>query len=152
MALSYADALSALTTHATAAAAALDDPILDVAVGAPVPEGRCVRLYYDGETQPARMPGQRTLNAEMVAERISLILFIPVTEMSLSQMQAVEAELYDFKHELRTRVLGDSQLGGQSTDLEMEYAEPDFVVIGNIRYRILGVSFVTDFAEYSIAP
>lgn len=152
MSLTYADVLTQITTHATAAAAALTNPILDVAVGSPVPSGRCVRIYYAGEVEPEHMGAGHTLTSRMVAESIALTLFLPMSSDGLQAAAATETEMYDFKHELRTRVLGDSQLGGQSTDLEMALVEPDFVVIGNTRYRILSTTFNTDYAEYTIAP
>jgi len=151
--MAYADQIAAIKTHAVAAGAALTRPILDVEIGPPYPgTGRCVRISYGGETEPVRMGGPRVLDAELIAERIVLTLWIPVTNLSLQEIAAVETELYAFKHELRTRVLGDSQLGGKSTDLEMAYCEVDYGVIGNARYRVLETEFLTDYQEYTIAP
>ena len=44
---------AAITTHVTAAAAALTNPIVDVAYAHPIPTGRCVRIHYVGEVAPA---------------------------------------------------------------------------------------------------
>lgn len=151
--MAYADQIAAIKTHAAAAGAALTNKILDVEIGPPYPAtGRCVRISYGGEAEPVRMGTQRVLNAELIAERIVLTVWIAVSNLSLQEIAAVETELYDFKHQLRTRVLADSQLGGQGTDLEMTYAEVDYGVIGNVRYRVLETEFLTDYQEYPIAP
>jgi hypothetical protein len=151
MALTYASAIAAIVTHATAAGAAVTPTILDVAIGPPLPTTtRCVRIFYGGETEPAKMGAGSTLNSRMIGERIVLILWIAVSNISQQEIDAVETELYTFKHELRTRVLGDSQLGGMSTDLEMSLCEVDYPIVANTRYRTLETEFTTDFAEYTI--
>jgi hypothetical protein len=150
--MAYADTKAAIIVHALAAGAALSDPILDVAAGFPVPRGRCVRVYWAGETEPVRMGGQRVLNAELIAERTRIVLFLPITLNDETLAAVIDAQLHAFKHDLRTRVLGDSQLGGQSTDLEFEYAEPDLVVFNNARFAVLVMDIVSDFTEYAIAP
>jgi hypothetical protein len=149
--MAYADTKAAIVVHAAAAAAALTDPILDARAAFPVPKGRCVRVYYGGETEPVRMGGRRVLNAEMVAHRTFIALFLPVTLNDEDVVVIIDAELFTFGHELRTRILGDSQLGGQSTDLELGYLEPDLVTYNNVRY-LMGLWEVTsDFTEYALA-
>ena len=152
MAFTYASVLAALKAHAVAAGGALDVPILDVAVAHPAPKGRCIRIFYVGETEPEHMGGNRTLNSQIIGERIGIIAWFPVSDLSETATEAIEAELYDLKHELRTRILGDSQLGGMSTDLELLQFDTDFVLAGNVRYRTLEAEVVTDYAEYTIAP
>lgn len=152
MPLTYASAIDAIVTHALAAGAAGTPAILDVAIGPPLPVStRCVRIFYGGETEPEHMGGGRTLNSRMIGERIVLILWIAVSNLSQQEIDAVETELYTFKHELRTRVLGDSQLGGMATDLEMAPCVTDYLTNANVRYRTLETEFTTDYAEYSIA-
>lgn len=150
--MSYTAARDAILVHAAAAAAATDATWLDVAIGLPRPQNRCVRVWYGGEAAPVRMGANRVLNGELVAERVVLAAFWPLSTGGVTSDKAVDSEMYTFKHELRTRVLGDSQLGGAQTDLEMEYAEPDVAVIANVRYAVLEVHFLTDFTEYAIAP
>jgi hypothetical protein len=143
----------AILAHAAAAAAAVNAQWRDVAIGAPIPRGnRCVRVFYGGEAQPRRMGGPRVLNAELVAETVQLVAFWTMPTLDESIAKSIDDEMVAFKHELRTRILGDSQLGGASTDLEMSYAEPDYQVIGGARWAILGVEFVTDYTEYALAP
>lgn len=150
--MAFADQLAAIKTHAVAAGATLSPALTDVAIAHPVPRGRCVRIFWAGEVEPVRMGAQRSLNAELIAERIMLVAFWPISDSSETGAEAIETDIYALKHEIRTRVLGDSQLGGMSTDLAMSYAETDFVVISGTAYRTLECEFVTDFFEYSIAP
>lgn len=150
--MAYADTIAAILVHAAAAGAALTDPILDVQRAFPVPTGRCIRVYYGGETEPRRMGGRRVLNAELVAEVTLIAAFFPVIVNDVPVAAAIDTDLYDLKHQLRTRILGDSQLGGQATDLELEYVEPELVSIGNTRYAVLFWRVISDFTEYAIAP
>lgn len=153
MALTYASAIAAIRTHAAAAGAAVTPPIADVDIGAPLPTStRCIRIFYGGETEPAHMGASRSLDSRLIGERIVLIAWIAVSNLSQQEIAAIETELYQFKDELRTRVLGDSQLGGMSTDLEMAPCEVDYLTVGNTRYRTIETEFTTDFAEYGIAP
>lgn len=149
--MGYVEQRDAILVHAVAAAAAVDSTWTDVAIGVKTPDARCVRVYYGGEREPARMGGRRVINAELVSHAIVLAAFWPLSGLGLDAYKATEDQAHGFVHELRTRVLGDSQLGGTSTDLEMGYATPDVVVIGNARWQLVEVVFVTDFTEYTIA-
>lgn len=145
--------LAAIETHAIAAGAALTPTLDDVAIGLPVPRGRCVRIHWDGEQQPARMGASRDLKGELIAERIRVVCYWPLSTNSEDQGKQIVREMYEFKHELRTRVLGDSQLGGMSTDLEMEYVNPDFVLWADgTVWAQAETAFVTDYTEYPLAP
>lgn len=150
--MAFADQLAALKAHAVAAGKAIVPRVDDVAIGLPVPRGRCIRIYWDGEQAPVRMGANRVLTAELVSDRITVTLFEPVSTASEKQYEATMTAMVAFKNEMRTRVLGDSQLGGMATDLEMEYAVPDFEVIGGALFAVVPITFVTDFAEYTIAP
>jgi hypothetical protein len=151
--MSYTSQRDAILVHAAAAAAAVDAQWKDVAIGAPIPRGnRCVRIFYGGEAAPQRMGGNRVLNGELVAETVALVAFWSMSTLDESAVKAIDTEMYSFKHELRTRILGDSQLGGASTDLEMSYAEPDFQIIGGGRWAILAAEFLCDYTEYPLAP
>lgn len=150
--MAFSDQLAAIKTHAVAAGTAMSNPIKDVAIAWPAPgPERCIRIFYGGEAEPPRIGAPRVLNEELVAERIVLVAFWPMSNLSVKQAEVIEDELYDLKHEIRTRVLGDSQLGGQSTDLEMGYAETDFVLVGGTSYRTLEIEFLTDHTAYTLA-
>jgi len=150
--MAYATTKAAIVTHAAAAGAALTNPILDVRAGFPVPKGRCVRVYYGGETEPVHMGGRRVLNAEMVAHRTLVALFLPVSLTDEEVAVIIDAELYDFGHDLRTRILGDSTLGGAETDLDLGYLDPDLVTYGNTRYLMGLWEVVSDYTEYQLSP
>lgn len=146
----YTDQRDAILAHAVAAAAAVSAEFTDVQVGAPIPKGsRCVRVFYAGESEPQRI-GNRVLNGELIAETIGLIAFWAMPTMDETPTKALDTEMVAFKHELRTRILADSQLGGKSTDLEMGYAQPDFIQIGGTRWYVLEVEFTLDYIEYPL--
>lgn len=143
------DVMDAIQVHAAAAAAAVDASFRDVAVGHPTPRGRCVRIFYGGEREPTKMPFRRSLDSRLVAESVMVRAFWPVSDYSAKQGKALMAEMWGFKDELRTRVLGDSQLGGESIDLEMQMAEADDVLIAGDKYAIEDIEFVIDAGEYT---
>jgi hypothetical protein len=146
--------MEAIKAHAAAAGALMTPAITDVDIGPPMPVShRCVRIFYGGEVEPAHMGNEtHTMNSQMVSERISLVAWIALSNLSPEQLADVEMTLRAFKHELRTRVLGDSQLGGMATDLAMGMSNVDFGPVGNTNYRTLETEFITDYAEYPIAP
>jgi hypothetical protein len=150
--MTYIAQRDAILVHAAAAAAAADATWTDVAIGLARATGRCVRVFYGGEAAPARMGGARVLNGELVSETVIVAAFLPLADSSIGAYKAAEDQAFAFKHELRTRVLGDSQLGGASTDLLMSYAVPDVVVSNNARWLVLEAEFTTDFTEYTLAP
>lgn len=152
MSAPYIAQRDAILVHAKAAALATNAAWTDVAIAFPLPAGKCVRIFYGGERAPARMGGSRDLKGEMVSEAIVLTAFWPLSSMSSNAAKLMDDEMVTFKHELRTRVLGDSQLGGAGTDLEMGYVSPDIVVIGNTRYAVLECQFVSDYTEYPLSP
>ena len=94
------------------------------------------------------MGGNRVLNARLIAPTCALVAFWALRSTTPAAVKAIDDEMADFVHELRTRVLADSQLGGASTDLEMGMAEPDFVVIEGTRYAVVEVGFTFDYLEY----
>lgn len=140
----------AITVHAVAAAAAVDSNFTDVAIGMPLPRARCVRIFYGGERDPEKMGAQRTLNSRLTAESILLRAFWPVSDYLAARGRALFGEQRSFVVQLRTRIEGDSQLGGKSADLSMHLAEPDDVVLGTTHYAIVDVEFVVDYHETTI--
>jgi len=150
--VTYADTKAAIVTHAAAAGGALSDPILDARAAFPVPKGRCIRVYYGGEAEPVRMGGKRVLNAELVAQRTIIAAFFPIALNDEDVAAQIDADLQALAHDLRTRILGDSQLGGAQTDLELGYVEPDIVLNGNTRYLVGIWEVLSDFTEYALAP
>lgn len=149
--MGYTGQRDAVLAHAVAVAAAIDPAFTDVEIGPPVPAGnRCVRLFWAGEAEPEHMGAERTLTSRMVSPALALVAFWTMRTTAPGTYRAIDDEMAAFVHGLRTAILADSQLGGQSTDLEMDLADPAFVVIGNVRYASLSVGFTFDYLEYPL--
>lgn len=145
--------LDGILAHARAAGAALTEPMTDITVGWPVPRGRGGRLYWAGESETQHMGGQRTLTSRLIAPRLRLTFYWPISDAGETAARSYVLEMHDLIADLRTRVLDDSQLGGLSTDMEMTLAEPDLLqAAGGGFYAIADVDFILDYDEYTIAP
>lgn len=151
--MAFSDILNAIETHAQTAGNGLSNPIKDVKIGYPKASGsRCVRIFWGGETAPERMgDAPRVLNGELVADVIVVVAFWTLSNLSEDMAEVVELEARAFMAAFRTAVLGDSQLGGASTDLAMHYGETEFPVLAGAQYRTLTIEIVTDFSEYTLA-
>jgi len=148
--MDFAAAMTVLETHALAAGAALDTPILDVDRASPTPKGRCIRLWWSGNSEPVKMGGRYTLSSEMLAERVSIVAFFPVSTLAEEATGFNDAEARDLRQELYTRLLGDSQLGGNVEDLSIEGVETGWETQGNIRYRTLDMTVLLEYVEITI--
>jgi hypothetical protein len=144
-------ALAVLETHLIAAGGALTDPLLDVTRGLPT-GGRQVRYYWGGEVEPVSMGGRNVLNAEMVGQRFIIAALWPLTDLSPELVTSIDAEMQVLAGEVRTRIDGDSQLGGNVTDLELGYGEPDDVTISNARHVALRWYLDLSYVEYAVGP
>src|SRR3990167_4957368 len=124
--------MDAVQVHAAAAAiTAADAKFYDVAVGFPAAKGRCVRIFYGGEREVEHFDGKdRTLNSKLVAQAIIVRGYWPLPETATKRQRVMEGEMATFVKSLRTRVLGDSQLGGASVDLNMGLAQCEQIVLG----------------------
>lgn len=147
--MDFPAAMVVLETHARNAGGALDTPILDVDRASPTPKGRCIRLFWSGDGDPARMGGNSTLNSTLIGERVSIVAFFPVTTLGEEETGYNDAEARELRHELRTRIDGDATLGGNVTDLLIEGVETGWEVIGNTRYRTVDMTVVLDYEEYT---
>lgn len=146
-------ALVVLQAHLTAAGAALTTPIRDVDRGLPVARGRAIRYYWGGETQPPGMgQDRRVLNGEMVGHRFFVVALLPLSDMSEQLVTAVDTEAQLLAADIRTRINGDATLGGNVTDLDLDYGETDFVVIANTRFMVIQWTLDLAYTEHAIAP
>ena len=148
--MDFAAAMTVLETHALAAGAALDTPILDVDRASPTPKGRCIRLWWSGNSEPVKMGGRYTLSSEMLAERVSIVAFFPVSTLAEEATGFNDAEARDLRQELYTRLLGDSQLGGNVEDLSIEGVETGWEKQGDTRYRTLDMTVLLEYVEITI--
>lgn len=143
-------ALVVLATHLTAAGAALTDPIGDVDRGFPT-SGRMIRYYWGGELEPPKMGGRRVLNGEMVGQRFEIAALWPASNLSVDLITVLDVEMQLLAGEIRTRIQGDSQLGGNVTDLDLGYATADDVMISNARHIVLRWTLDLSYVEYAVA-
>lgn len=142
--------MEAIETHAIAAGAAVTPKITDVCIGLPVPRGRCGRIWWDGE-QDERGGRRYSLNHQLVANRIGVRFFWPVSDATEAAAKNRIYEMRAIAHELRTRILGDIQLGGNSTDLEVENAEAELLNSAGTLYAIVSIPITTGILEYEVA-
>lgn len=143
-------ALVVLATHLTAAGAALTDPILDVDRGLPT-GGRMIRYYWGGEVDPPKMP-TRVLNGDVVGQRFEIVATWPLTDLSPEQVTVIDTEMQLLAGQIRTRIDGDSQLGGNVADLELANATPESATISNARHVALRWTLDLSYVEYALAP
>lgn len=145
-----ASALTVLATHLTAAGAALTDPFLDIDRGF-VTGGRQLRYYWSGEVEPPRMGGRRVLNGELVGQRFRIAASWPLSDLTPEQVTVIDGEMQTLAGQIRTRIQGDSTLGGYVTDLDLGYFEPDIVTISNARVVVLAADLDLSYVEYAVA-
>lgn len=147
------DLLDAIQVHAAAAAiTAGGSKFVDVAVGFPAAKGRCVRVFYAGEREVEHFESDKTLNSQLVAQAFVVRGYWPLSETDKVRQRVIEGEMAGFVKSLRTRILGDSQLGGEGADLNMGPAQSEQVVVGSTKYAITDNEIVVDYDEFSIAP
>lgn len=144
--------LDAIAVHAKAAAiAAGGATFYDAQVGFPASKGPNVRVFYGGEADSPHFPEDLTLTSQIVGQRIIVRGYWPLSETATKRHRAIEGEMATFIKELRTRVLGDSDLGGESTDLVMLHSTTEQIVVATIAYAITNTEILTDFDEYTRA-
>jgi hypothetical protein len=143
-------AIAVLQTHLAAAGAALTHDILDVSRGV-LTGGRSIRYYWVGECEPPKMGGQRVLNGEMVGQRFVIAASWPLSDLSTAQVTALDTEMQTLAGEIRTRIQGDSTLGGNVTDLDLEYGEAQMLAIANARHVVMEWQLDLAYVEYAIA-
>lgn len=145
--MAYADIKAAILVHATAAGNALT-PAMPALAAFPLPKSRCIRVYYGGEADPVKMGARWTLNSEMVAKRTMIAAFWPITNLSEELAAKIDAEAEAFGHDLRTRLDGDAQLGGATTDSALLDASPDIFNIGGAKFLGVVWEHLAEYIEY----
>jgi hypothetical protein len=145
--------MDALQVHAAAAAVTAGGATFtDVAVGFPPAKGRCVRIFYGGERDPERLGTNKVLNASEIAQAITVRGYWPTASTATKEQRAIEGQMGAFVKDFRARVLGDSQLGGKSSDLAMHLAGADQIVISTTQYAVVDLEIVVDYDDVTIAP
>ena len=151
--MSLLSIMDAIAVHAAAAAiTAGGTSFTDVAVGFPASKGRCVRIFYGGERPVMHFFEGRTLNSRLMAQAIIVRAYWPLSETATKRQRVMEGEMGSFIDSLRTRILGDSQLGSAGSDLEMSPAAADQGVVSGVAYSYVDTEIVVDYNEYTIVP
>lgn len=157
--LDFGAVMDRLELHAMASGKAIPNKITDVRIGAPTPSGsRCGRLFYGGEADPTeRMGGNRVLDGQLVAERVVMIFFWQLTGQKDDYVTTVLNEVRALKHELKTRILADSQLNTNPQDdgicdLSLSFADVEFSLIGPAGFVVLTIECLAYFQEYEVVP
>lgn len=146
--MTFAGALTTIGTHCTTAGNALSPKLTDIGCGEPeVPVGRCIRYWYNGDGPPARLGAQRTLGDQMVGERLSIRAYWPVAERDKRVLAALDADVQAFVRAIKHALIGDSQLGGNCTDLEAGDAEAGWLLLEGATWRIVTIPLVLDFVD-----
>ena len=150
----YTDIRDAILAHAAASALAVDPTWTNVEVGWPYLSGsKGVRLCYGGEDEAPRFTHQRALNGdEFVGDHLTLVAWWAVSNLAIGLGKAIDTEMHAFKHELRSRVTADPDLGGDAVGVVMDYVEPDTVVVSGTRFALLGADFLVGPIEYPYTP
>lgn len=147
------DLMDALQVHAAAAAVTAGGATFnDVAVGYPAARGRCVRIFYGGEREVEHFEDDKVLNAQLMAQAIIVRGYWPIPDAAAKRHRVMEGEIAAFVKSFRTRVLADTQLGGEAVDLNMGPALCEQAVIAQTKYALADIEIVVDYDEYPIAP
>lgn len=150
--MDFSDLADALQVHAAAAAAQANSKFVDVAVGFDVAKGKSVRIFYDGEREAQHVQGNRTLNSLLIGQAIHVRARWPAATTGKGEQRTTEIEMATFMKEFRTRVLGDSQIGGESIDVVMTLAEVGIELTADAKYAVVDTEVICDWDEFSLAP
>lgn len=147
-------AIAQIGTHVTAAGAALTNPITDVARAHPVPtSARCIRWWYDGEADPAKLGAKRTLTDEMQGFSVQIVAFWSMATQGTILAADVDDEALALTIQINQRIIGDGQLNAHCTDLSILAANTGFIGIGGGSWRTLEIEVIPQFVDlYPIAP
>ena len=145
--MSFSGALTTLDTHLVAAGAAISPKITNVAQGERASAARRIDYWFTEAGGPARMGGQRTLTDEMFGVVILVRVCIPVTDRREALNAAIETDLYAISIDIADRVVGDSTLGGNCTDLRWDGVTTGWQDAGGTWLRIADITFTLDLVE-----
>lgn len=146
------DVLDALLTIAQAAGAEVDPPYTDVEIGAPMPRGRCVRVWWTGEVIPApQMDGVRySLDHELVGQGFAVTAFEPMSGFDEAPAAARMNRLATFVDEFRSGVNEDRTLGGKAMSIEPEATPVDYANLGGTLFAFAPTELTAGLVEYPI--
>lgn len=147
MAFSFTTALANLEVHLAAAAAAITPPIPDVGAGEPgVPTVATLRYWYEGDGDPGRM-ARNVLTAENIGERVTIRAYWPVSTRDKPAAAKLEARVRALKHEIKTRLLADSDLSESCEITLIGDAEAGWLLLDGGTWRTLTLPLTLDFPD-----
>lgn len=151
--MTFAAGLAVIDAHMLAAGTALTRPIRLILPGEPsTPPGNCGAYWYEGDGPPVHFPA-RTLTDEMVGERVTLRWYWQVSSRDKVAMGNLEADLRAVKVDLKSRLSGDSTLGGNCVDLDVGDADAAWLNLDGGLWRTLTIPLVLDYVDIqTIAP
>lgn len=136
----FDDILSALETHAVAAASDASSEFTDVTSGLPYPRGaRSGRVTWTAEEAPWDMATDRSLSGQMLGDRILLRFMWVVGTLDEAAQRGRTLEMWTLADSLGTRLRGDQTLGGLVEGVDVEHAESDDQEFGGALYAVLDV-------------
>lgn len=146
----FDDWTSALKTIAIAAGASLSPTITDVAVGMPVPRGRCIRVSWAGEViPPPNFAMDLAISGkQIVGYRFLITGFWPVPDFAEEAAANRQDECVDFASAIRTGILADRSLGGKASGVLVEEARFEFPSIGGGLYATVDCPVIVGHIEY----
>lgn len=149
--MSFADWLTKIEAHAVTAAGQANPAYTDVTVGAPLPRGRCVRVWWEGEVIPPPQMGNRySLSSEVVGHGIAVGAFEPISDLNEAGFRNMLLGLQSFFHALRVLVDADRTLAGTSAVIEPDPVEIDYANLGGILCAFGVMGFTPGYLEYAI--
>lgn len=138
-------ALAVVATHLVAAGGALTNPILDVDRGFPT-GGRSIRYYWTGEVE-----GSQVFARNVVGQRFAIAALWPLSTLAPEVVAALDAEMQLLAGQVRTRLDGDTQLGGNAEWLELGYGKADVVTISNALFVALHWDLDIWYVTYTLS-
>lgn len=141
--------INAIVTHAVAAGTVVNPPITNIERGDPIPAGISGRVFWQGEVPPPGFGSSpNVLNGQLVGERIGIAIFVPISSSDATMAVNRDADLWAFWNALRAALQADSNLGGNCTDMDVQYATVDYLQITGTTYRVLMADVDLSYIEY----
>jgi hypothetical protein len=145
--VTFQTTIEAIETHAQTVGAAMTPAMTDVCIGLPFPRGRCVRVYWDGEADPPRMPMRNSLNSELVGDRVTVRGFWPVASADEAAHKARVLEMHALAHGIRDAIDGDTTLNGEIDTVVVGDSVPDAIQFGGTWYAVLDIPLTLGHRE-----
>lgn len=151
--MSFTGAFAAIGTHLNAAGNAIDRPVEVVFTGDPgVPTAKLIAYWYAGDGDPVHFP-PRTLTDQMVGIQVTVQAYWPVATRDKNASANLEADVQALNYQIKSRLLGDSTLGGECKDLAISDTSTGWLAPDGGLYRTLTMTVTLDFVDlYTIAP